>query len=122
VSGVVCVVCPCADDEKLKNIHVDLVLLHKLGLINKLKLRAERDKGVCLSVLDQVEVDERKSIRFVFQYNKDVLLSLHLGTSSIESACKEYNIDRREHCPYTIYMSVYIYMYANIYVYIYTYI
>jgi len=27
VSGVVCVVCPFAGDEKLKNIHVDLVLL-----------------------------------------------------------------------------------------------
>jgi hypothetical protein len=27
VSGVVCVVCPFADDEKLKNIHVDLALL-----------------------------------------------------------------------------------------------
>ena len=27
MSGVVCVVCPFADDEKLKNIHVDLVLL-----------------------------------------------------------------------------------------------
>jgi len=26
VSGVVCVVCPFADDEKLKNIHVDLAL------------------------------------------------------------------------------------------------
>ena len=24
MSGVVCVVCPFADDEKLKNIHVDL--------------------------------------------------------------------------------------------------
>ena len=27
MSGVVCVVCPFADDEKLKNIHVDLALL-----------------------------------------------------------------------------------------------
>jgi len=27
VSGVVCVVCPFAGDEKLKNIHVDLALL-----------------------------------------------------------------------------------------------
>jgi len=27
VSGVVCVVCPFAGDEKLKNIHVDLTLL-----------------------------------------------------------------------------------------------
>jgi len=27
VSGVVCVVCPFADDEKPENIHVDLVLL-----------------------------------------------------------------------------------------------
>ena len=26
MSGVVCVVCPFADDEKLKNIHVDLAL------------------------------------------------------------------------------------------------
>jgi len=26
-SGVVCVVCPFADDKKLKNIHVDLALL-----------------------------------------------------------------------------------------------
>jgi len=27
MSGVVCVVCPFADDEKLKNIYVDLALL-----------------------------------------------------------------------------------------------
>ena len=27
MSGVVCVVCPFADDEKLKNIHVDPALL-----------------------------------------------------------------------------------------------
>jgi len=27
MSGVVCVVSPFADDEKLKNIHVDLALL-----------------------------------------------------------------------------------------------
>jgi len=27
MSGVVCIVCPFADDEKLKNIHVDLALL-----------------------------------------------------------------------------------------------
>jgi len=27
MSGVVCGVCPFADDEKLKNIHVDLALL-----------------------------------------------------------------------------------------------
>ena len=27
MSGVICVVCPFADDEKLKNIHVDLALL-----------------------------------------------------------------------------------------------
>jgi len=27
MSGVVCVVCPFADDEKLKNMHVDLALL-----------------------------------------------------------------------------------------------
>ena len=27
MSGVVCVVCPFADDEKLKNIHVDVALL-----------------------------------------------------------------------------------------------
>jgi len=27
MSGVVCVVCPFADDEKLRNIHVDLALL-----------------------------------------------------------------------------------------------
>ena len=27
MSGVVCVVCPYAVDEKLKNIHVDLALL-----------------------------------------------------------------------------------------------
>jgi len=27
MSGVVCVVCPFADDEKLKNIQVDLALL-----------------------------------------------------------------------------------------------
>jgi len=27
MSGVVCVVCPITDDEKLKNIHVDLALL-----------------------------------------------------------------------------------------------
>jgi len=27
MGGVVCVVCPFADDEKLKNIHVDLALL-----------------------------------------------------------------------------------------------
>jgi len=27
MSGVVCVVCPFADDEKLENIHVDLALL-----------------------------------------------------------------------------------------------
>jgi len=27
MSGVVCVVCPFADDERLKNIHVDLALL-----------------------------------------------------------------------------------------------
>jgi len=27
MSGVVCVVCHFADDEKLKNIHVDLALL-----------------------------------------------------------------------------------------------
>jgi hypothetical protein len=26
-SGVVCVVCPFADDEKLKNLHVDVALL-----------------------------------------------------------------------------------------------
>jgi len=27
MGGVVCVVCPFVDDEKLKNIHVDLALL-----------------------------------------------------------------------------------------------
>jgi len=27
VSGIVCVVCPFAGDEKLRNIHVDLALL-----------------------------------------------------------------------------------------------
>ena len=27
MSCVVCIVCPVADDEKLKNIHVDIVLL-----------------------------------------------------------------------------------------------
>jgi len=29
MSGVVCVVCPFTDDEKLKNIHVDLALLNQ---------------------------------------------------------------------------------------------